>query len=159
MNDSMDSQREAERLVSAIASSIIGEIGRPGEAPDTPELARFFRVYSLDTEIGSGASFDQYFDWSSSSDVETIVEDLEMLGLEIHAAVTRKAIHVAFPDGEIPEFDAASLDMDWSDAQIAELQRLYGEVSDLHPLVVDKLADYARRESLLELPRFNYLAK
>ena len=159
MNDSMDFQQKAEKLVSAVAGSIVGEIGKPGEAPDTPELERFFRVYTLDTEIGSGASFDQYFDWSGSSEVRKIVEDLKMLGLDLHAAVTRKAIQVAFPDGPVPEYEAASLDMDWSDAQRAELRRLYGEVSGLHALVVGKLAEYAQDESLLELPRFQSLAE
>ena len=155
----MDSRNEAERIVFLIANDIIGEIGKPGAAPDTPELERFFRVYTFDSEIGSGASFDQYFNWSSSDDVEKIVEDLETLGLDIHAVAARKAIHIAFPNGQIPEYGAASLDMEWAEAQLADLSRLYAEVSNLHELVIDRLAEYARRQSLLSLPRFHRLAK
>lgn len=155
MNDAMDSREQAERIVSTIADNIIGEIGKPGEAPDTPELERFFRVYTLDAETGSGASFDQYFNWESSSDVKKIVEDLEALGLSRHAAVMQEAIRVAFPDGKIPEYEAASLDMDWSEAQLAELASLYGEISGLHGVVTEKLAEYASRQSLLDLARFH----
>ena len=151
----MESRPKAEKIVFSIANDIIGEIGKPGKAPETPELARFFRVYILDSEIGSGACFDQYFNWSSSDDVEKIVDDLEAVGLQKHAVVTRKAIGVAFPDGKIPKFDAASLDLDWTEAQIAELSRLYDELSDLHGLVIEKLADYAMDQSLLDLPRFH----
>lgn len=150
-----DNGNDAETIVFRIANDIIGEIGKPGDAPETPELERFYRVYTLDTEIGSGASFDQYFNWASSADVDKIVEDLEALGLNRHAVATRMAIRVAFPDGQIPEFDSASLDMEWSEPQLLELGKLYDEVSDLHGLVIERLAEYATRQSLLSLPRFD----
>lgn len=159
MNGATDCGNDPENIVFTIANDIIGEIGKPGDAPDTPELERFFRVYTLDTEIGSGASFDQYFNWASSGDVEKIVEDLEAIGLNRHAVATRKAIRIAFPDGRIPEFDAASLDMDWSEPQLLELGKLYDEVSNLHGLVIEKLAKYATRQSLLSLPRFDESTK
>lgn len=155
----MGSRNEAEEIVFLIANDIIGEIGKPGAAPNTPELQRFFRVFVFDTELGSGASFDQYFNWSSSDDVAKIVEDLETLGLDVHAVATRKAIRTAFPDGQIPEYGAASLDMEWTEAQLATLSRLYDELSNLHGLVVERLAEYATRQSLLSLPRFHRSAE
>lgn len=151
----MDSQKEAERIVFLIANDIIGEIGQLGAAPDTPELERFFRIFTFDSEIGSGASFDQYFNWSSSDDVKKIIEDLETLSLDIHAYAAQKAIRITFPDGRIPEYGAASLDIEWTEAQLAELGQLYNEVSNLHGLVVERLAEYANRHSLLSLPRFH----
>jgi len=155
----MNSRNEAERIVFRIANDIIGEIGNPGAAPNTPELERFFRVYNFDSEVGSGASFDQYFNWSSSDDVDKIVEDLETLGLDVHAVATRKAIRITFPDGQIPEYGAASLNTEWTEAQLADLSRLYDEVSGLHGLVVERLARYATRQSILSLPRFHRSAE
>ncbi len=146
-----------DKLVSVIAGNLIGEIGKPGEPPDSLELNRFFRIYSLDLEIGSGANFDQYFNWSNSSDLREVVADLKAIGLHDHVRVTQKAIDVAFPSGEIPEFEDANLDMDWTDSQTEELERLYNEISHLHGVVTQKLAEYAMDHSLIDMPRFRGL--
>jgi hypothetical protein len=146
------------KLVSLIAANIIGEIGKPGEPPDSRELSRFFRIYSLDLEIGSGANFDQYFNWCGSSELREVVADLKAIGLHDHVRVTQEAIDVVFPSGEIPEFEDASLDMDWTESQTRELERLYNEISHLHGVVTQKLAEYATDHSLIDMPRFRNLA-
>lgn len=146
------------KLVSVIAGNLIGEIGKPGEPPNSPELSRFFRIYSLDLEVGSGANFDQYFNWSNSSELREIVADLKAIGLLDHARVTQKAIDVAFPSGEIPDFEDSNLEMDWTESQIEELERLYNKISHLHGVVTQKLAEYAKEHSLIDMPRFRGLA-
>ena len=72
---------ENEKIVSDIYEDIIGEIGKPGRPPDTEELKFVYEVEHFQQEIGSGASFEQYFRWSDKAEIDGIVDKLERLGL------------------------------------------------------------------------------
>ncbi len=153
------STEENEEIVRKIAGDIIGESNKPGNPPDTEELRLFFDVYILDMEIGSGASFEQYFRWAEKDQIKNIVGYLEILGLDRLAEVTSAAINIAFPNG-VPE-DEDELDelTVWTEEQEEALNDHYEQVGDLHGVVANRLGEYAKEKGLMKLSRFHGLFK
>ena len=138
-------------LVDKISNSLIGDIGSPGKAPTTPEMETFFEVFCLDMEIGSGASFEQYFRWSGKKEVDRIVAQLEETGLNAIIESTKKAIDIAFPNGVPEDQDSFEECTDWSEEQEEKLDELYEREEGIHALIEEKLAEYARNKNLLSL--------
>lgn len=141
---------ENEEIVSKLYEGVIGEIGKPGRPPDTAELALVYEVEHFQQEIGSGASFEQYFRWADKTEIDGIIEKLEQLGLVQLADTTKEAITVAFPNGvpEDPEqFDELT---EWTDAQEERLSYLYSEISSLHGAITNRLGEYAKEKGLVE---------
>lgn len=138
-------------LVRKISNSLIGTADRKGNPPATEEMLIFYDVYCLDLEIGSGASFDQYFCWSSSEKVGRILEQLKKVGLHKIIALVRAAIEVAFPRGIPSDPNAYEECTFWTEEQEFELSRLYKSEPTIHEEIENKLAGYARRNGLLFL--------
>lgn len=141
---------ENEKIVSKLYEDIIGEIGKPGRPPDTEKLALLYEVEHFQQEIGSGASFEQYFRWASKAELDGIVEKLEQLGLTQLANTTKEAFSVAFPNG-IPD-DLEQLDdlTDWTEDQEQRLSNLYTEISSLHGATTNRLGEYAKENGLVK---------
>lgn len=154
MNSSyVQSMTDAE-IVDVVSSSLIGEIGAPGKLPETPELQLFSDVYSLDLEIGSGASFEQYFRWSDKNQVERILDQLAQIGLPQIRETTRQAIQVAFPDG-VPEKACEYQNYtNWSEEQENLLKELYENEPEIHSIIERKLAEFVREKGILSMSRF-----
>ncbi len=150
--------KENEDIVSKISGNIIGtELGKPGRKPETKELKFFHEVYLFDLEIGSGASFEQYFRWSENTEVKGIVQKLEELGLKDLAGTTKKAITVAFPDG-IPDDNKKYHELTaWTEEQEEKLMKLYQEIEHCHGVVYNRLAHYAKEKELTKMERFSEL--
>jgi len=55
-------------------------------------------------EVNSGASFEQYFLWTSVERISRIVDVLQRVGLPEVATLTDQAVEVGFPDG-LPHSD------------------------------------------------------
>lgn len=136
-------------IVSKIADRLIGEIGSPGIAPNTQEMETFYSVYCLDLEIGSGASFEQYFRWSSKEHVDRILNQLESVELHDLIESVSTAINVAFPEGIPSDPDVYEECTDWTEEQEERLEELYEKEDSIHALIEEKLAGYARRNDLL----------
>jgi hypothetical protein len=136
-------------LVGRISNSLIGDINSPGNPHATPEMQLFFDIFCLDMEIGSGGSFEQYFRWSSKEQVERIVAQLEEADLNAIIESTQKAIDTAFPKGPPEDQNKYEECTDWSDEQEGKLYDLYEREKSIHTLIEEKLAKYARDNSLL----------
>ena len=145
---SKDKMSDSE-LVSRIADSLIGSIDAPGAEPSSDEMRLFFDVYCFDMEIGSGASFDQYFHWASKEQIDRIVSQLNELGLDSIIEPTKKAIDVAFPAGVPENEDEFDECLEWTEDQELELEELYEQEVEIHALLEEKLAKYARKNNLL----------
>jgi len=140
---------ENEKIVSDIYEDIIGEIGKPGRPPDTEELKFVYEVEHFQQEIGSGASFEQYFRWSDKAEIDGIVDKLERLGLAELVNTTKEAISVAFPNGipgDLEEFDDLT---DWTEAQEERLSSLYSEISIYHGAITNRLGAFAKEHGLV----------
>ena len=141
---------ENEKIVSKLYEGIIGEIGKPGRPPETEELAFLYEVEHFQQEIGSGASFEQYFRWANKAEIDGIVEKLEHLGLTQLANTTKEAISVAFPNGvpeDLEQFDNLT---NWTEAQEERLSSLYSEISFLHGVITNRLGEYAKENGLVK---------
>lgn len=139
-----------EEIVRIIADSLIGKMGSPAKPPETKELQLFADVYLLDLEIGSGASFEQYFRWSGKDEVNRILQQLEEIGLNDVASVTKKAIEIAFPNG-VPENDLDYGECTyWTDEQDIALEELYHSAENIHCDIETGLANYAREKSSVQ---------
>jgi hypothetical protein len=136
-------------LVQRLGDALIGEMDAPGIEQTTDEMRLFFDVYCFDMELGSGASYDQYFHWASKLNVESILKQLEAIGLEALVESTSKAIKVAFPNGIPTSEDEFEDCLDWSEKQEDVLVELYEKEENLHALVEEKLAEFARKNDLM----------
>ena len=102
-------------LVRKIADGLIGEINSPGKPPETDEMQIFYDVYCLDMEIGSAASFEQYFRWSGKEQVDEILNQLREVGLQEIIVSVKKAIDIAFPNGVPEDRDTYQECTDWTE--------------------------------------------
>lgn len=94
-------------------------------AAETDELRE--GIEQFDLEIGSGASFEQYFRWAEKAAIEDIVRKLYALGLNEIAETTQLAIEIAFPDG-VPSDQKQKDDLTyWSPIQEKKLKELYND--------------------------------
>jgi len=135
-------------LVRKIADSLIGEINSPGKPPETAEMKIFYDVYCLDMEIGSGASFEQYFRWSSKEQVDRILNQLKAVGLNDLTDSMSAAIDVAFPKGVPSDPDSYEECTDWTEEQEARLEELYEKEEAVHTIIEEKIAEFARENEL-----------
>ena len=138
-------------LVKRIGGYLVGEIYSPGKEPNTDELRLFFDVYCFDMEIGSGGSFDQYFQWATKEQIDRILDQLKEIGLESIADSTKSAIEVAFPHGVPNNEDEFDECLEWTEEQEDVFVDLYENDENIHSLIEEKLAKYARKNSLLTL--------
>lgn len=138
-----------EELVRRIADFLMAEVDEQGNEPSTAELQLFFDIFCFDMEIGSGASYEQYFRWSSKEQIDRLLVQLNQLGLGEIVDSTREAIEVAFPHGVPANEDDFEDCLDWTEDQEEALEALYEQEVNIHPLVEEKLAVYARSHNLL----------
>ncbi len=136
-------------LVAAIGEALIGEMDAPGKVPETRELQLFSDIYNFDLEIGSGASYEQYFRWASKAQIDNLLSQLSALDLDTLTDSTRQAIDIAFPDGVPSDPDAFDDCLDWSEEQEESLEALYDKEENIHALIEEKLACFARSNDLL----------
>lgn len=138
-------------LVRRIGVSLVGEMDSPGKEPTTDAMRLFFDVYCFDMEIGSGGSFDQYFQWATKEQIDRILYQLKEIGLESIADSTKSAIEVAFPHGVPDNEDEFDECLEWTEEQEDIFVELYEENENIHSLIEEKLAKYARENNLLTL--------
>lgn len=103
-----------------------------------------YEVEMLSQEVNSGASFEQYFRWASVDEIERIVDRLEDLGLHEVAALTGRAIAVAFPGGIPASEDEKNRLTEWSGDQQERLSGLAGEFEAWNGRIINVLADFHR---------------
>ncbi|MCK0153354.1 hypothetical protein MWU49_06555 [Alcanivorax sp. S6407] len=138
-------------LVQIITDYLVGDAASESVKPLSPEMKTFYEVVCLDMEIGSGASFEQYFRWSSKEQIERVLSQLGRVGLDEIIGVTEEAIRVAFPDGVPDDPLARDECTEWTDDQEEALDALYRNCPGIHSLIETKLATFARRHDLLSL--------
>jgi hypothetical protein len=133
-------------LISRISSEVSQALGK--HRPVTDEQYFIYCVNNLPQEVGSGASFEQYFRWARLEEIAMIVSQLESLGLSEAAEITREAISVAWPDGlpPIPDDKISLASWHGSEEQNARLTDLADKfLAEYDGMVMNRLADYARR--------------
>ena len=134
------------RLVSRISGEVLA--ARAKGRPITKEQYLFHCVNSLLLEVGSGASFEQYFRWARLEEIANIVGRLESLGLSEAAEIVREAISVAYPDGlpPIPNDKKSLASWGGSEEQNARLRELAEKfLEEYDGMITNSLANYARR--------------
>ena len=96
------STEENEKLVGEVYSRAMNRV-HSGQTLGEPER-EVWEIEGLSQEVNSGASYEQYFRWRPVSEIRTIVARLQQARLPEVAALTQRAIEVAFPGG-IPDTD------------------------------------------------------
>jgi hypothetical protein len=136
---------ENEALVSEVYSRLL--LGRAeGKALNAAEQM-LYEVEMLTQEVNSGASFEQYFRWSSLAEIRAAAGRLEELGQAEAARLTREAVAVAFPGG-LPASDAGLEELtDWSGDQEERLGELAEAYTGFNGAITNALADWYRRAS------------
>lgn len=133
---------ENEDLVSRVYTQALDD-RRHGRPLDEADLM-VYHVEMLSQEVNSGASFEQYFRWASVQEICEAVPRLESLALPEVAALVRRAIAVAFPDG-VPGDDDAKGDLtDWTDEQQERLSALASEFEEFNGRILNVLAAWHR---------------
>jgi hypothetical protein len=133
---------ENEDLISRVYTQALDDRhhGRPLDEADL----MVYHVEMLSQEVNSGASFEQYFRWASVQEISEAVPRLESLALPEVAALVRRAIAVAFPDG-VPQDDDAKSDLtDWTGEQEERLGALAGEFEEFNGRILNVLAAWHR---------------
>lgn len=101
-----------------------------------------FQINRLLTEAGSGASFDQYFEWVGINEVKQIVGQINKLGILEVTTIVTKAIKVAFPNG-VPENDTEyRKSTHWTEEQVEKLDYLYRQFEPYDSAVMNRLAKH-----------------
>ncbi len=77
-------------LVQTIRNFLVSNAASELVKPLSSEMQTFYEVVSLDLEIGSGASFEQYFRWSSKEQIERVLTQLEQVGLDEIVGLPRR---------------------------------------------------------------------
>jgi hypothetical protein len=105
-----------------------------------------YEVEMLSQEVNSGASFEQYFRWAPVAEIARIAARLESLRLPELAALVRRAIEVAFPDG-VPASDTAKeARTAWSAEQEERLAELASEFEQWNGRLINVLGAYHREK-------------
>ena len=137
------STEENEKAVSEVYVAAMEALA--AGRPITPEQRVVHDVEHLMQEVNSGASFEQYFRWSSLDELKAIRGRLTLLGLGQVEAVAAKAFTIAFPNG-LPstdeEKDAAT---EWTDQQLEDLGELFPQLEEHNGHVTNVLGAYAKR--------------
>src|SRR5579859_4367041 len=149
MNVMEMSTKENEELVSSISDRVREAIQKKEKVNDGYRL--IYEIDRLLTEVNSGASFEQYFRWSRLEQIAHIVSQLETVGLTEVAQITRVAISVAYPNGlpPIPNDGVSLSRWDGSEEQEDHLAELAGQFTDYNTMIINKLADYIKRQPIL----------
>jgi len=152
------SRDDAYQVVRAVAGNLIGKIGEPAaKPPETDALKLFYDLYDLDLEIGSGASFDQYFVWASPEQIQRIVGQLEYLELYEHARIAQAAIDVAYPKGAPQTYAEKESEFDIlksrEDGRKLKLEALYKEFNSAGHLT-EPLYELVVAENIMDMRRF-----
>ena len=137
------STEENEKLINRICESVREAYKKNAAVSDGHRL--IYEIEHLLMEVNSGATFEQYFQWSKLEQIARIVSQLETVGLSEAAQITREAISVAYPDGLPPApADKVSLsNWDGSEEQEEQLKELAEKFTDYNGTITNKLADYA----------------
>ena len=114
-----------------------------GRALDEADLM-VYHVEMLSQEVNSGASFEQYFRWACVDEISQAVGRLQSLALPEVAAIVRRAIEFAFPDGIPQDDDQKSSLTDWTDEQEERLGELATEFEEFNGRIINVLAAYHR---------------
>lgn len=145
----LDNALSDQELVQKIGSHLVEEADSGNIQSKTKAMQLFFDVYIFDLEIGSGASFDQYFQWANCEDAKRIVSQLKEIKLETIAVLAENAITAIFPDGIPSDEDDYDDCMELSEEQEELLENLYEQEEDIHLLIEKALADLARDNDLV----------
>lgn len=138
-------------LVQKITDCLVGGAASESAKPLTPAMQTFYDVVCLDMEIGSGASFEQYFRWTSKEQIDRVLSQLELVGLDDIVGITEEAIRIAFPDGVPADPLVQEECTDWTESQEETLDALFRHYPGIHSLIEARLAAFARRHDLLSL--------
>jgi hypothetical protein len=135
---------ENEKLVRSICDSVREAHQKKEAVHDGHRL--IYEIDCLLTEVNSGASFGQYFRWSSLAEIARIVSQLETVGLTEVAQITGEAVSTAYPDGLPPNPDNEESLSNWdgSEEQEDRLSELAELFTDYNGMIINKLADYIR---------------
>jgi hypothetical protein len=105
-------------------------------------------VEHLMQEVNSGASFEQYFRWSSLDEIGRIREQLRVVGLSRILELTERAIQLAFPEG-IPTTEEEKRNAtEWTPEQEERLASLLDDLEEQNGHVTNVLGEYARTNGL-----------
>ncbi|WP_434339831.1 hypothetical protein [Motilimonas cestriensis] len=112
-------------------------------------MSELFTSLEKDQTTKKDAKYYRYFHWASKTNVESILKQLEAIGLDAIVGSTSEAIKVAFPNGIPTSEDEFEDCLDWSEEQEDVLAELYEKEENLHSAVEEKLAEFARENDLL----------
>jgi hypothetical protein len=134
---------ENEELVSRVYTQALEdrEQGRPLDAA----TLMVYHVEMLSQEVNSGASFEQYLRWASVGEISEAAGRLESLALTEVAALVRRAIGVAFPDGLPGSDEEKSEGVEWTEEQEEALRALAEEFEGFNGRIINALAGFYRR--------------
>ncbi|MDX2457701.1 MAG: DUF4375 domain-containing protein [Gammaproteobacteria bacterium] len=111
----------------------------------TPEQQNSYDIDYLVMEANSGASFEQYFRWTSVDEISRIVLALRVVGMEDIAELAERAIDIAFPGG-VPVDDEIKSDLTaWSEEQERSLESLFPSLENQNGRITNTLAAYATK--------------
>ena len=137
------STQENEELVSRVYEQAMSDL--EAGKPISPDQRLVHDVEHLMQEVNSGASFEQYFRWTSLDEITRIRDHLRTLGLADLADLVTEAIDIAFPRGLPASDDAKSEATHWTEEQESALEALFPRLEDENGRVTNVLGEYARR--------------
>ena len=133
---------ENAKLVARVYSKALKELAKGRTLSPADEVV--YEVEMLSQEVNSGASFEQYFRWASTSEIARIVGRLESLGLQAVAQLATSAIAAAFPNG-LPTSDDEKEDLsEWTEEQENHLSELAEEFTRFNGEVINVLGKFHR---------------
>ncbi|MDX1572354.1 MAG: DUF4375 domain-containing protein [Xanthomonadales bacterium] len=137
------STRENEELVARVYTRAL-KARSSGRELDAADLM-VYHIETLSQEVNSGASFDQYFRWTSVEEISEAAGRLESLALPEVATIVRRAIDVAFPQG-LPATDEEMDALDeWTEEQGELLSALAGEFEEFNGRIINVLGAFYRK--------------
>ena len=137
---------ENEQLVARVYEEAMGALNE-GKRVSAPALV-VHDVEHLMQEVNSGASFEQYFRWSSLDEIGRIREQLRVVGLSRILELTERAIQLAFPEG-IPTTEEEKRNAtEWTSEQEEGLASLFDDLEEQNGHVTNVLGEYARTNGL-----------
>ena len=137
------STEENEKIVARIYENAMTALH--SNEPITAAQRIVHDIEHMMQEVNSGASYEQYFRWTSVDEIKSISEHLRALGLDTVAQLTDHAIKIAFPGGMPSNEEAKSDATEWSSEQEEILSDLFKQLEEHNGHVTNVLGAYAKR--------------
>lgn len=137
---------ENQTLVSQVYEKAMGMVN--AEQKISAEQNYVYQIELLSQEVNSGASFEQYFRWVSSKEVNEILNYIQQLKLPEVSTIVEEAIKIAFPNGVPNDEDDYEDATEWSEDQEEKLEFLFQKFENYNGIITNKLGEFIIENNL-----------